>query len=90
MSNPLVWNTSIGAPATAEVVEGYAEGHNKQAMVFGAEGADFRVQIGADASENGGELVYEGTTATFTGLQGKKVSVWTATADAPYSAREIQ
>lgn len=79
-------NGTIQDASTAQ--DAVAANNGYVAVVIQAVGGDLRVNVGADASGAAGETVYDGTSSTFTCLNGQRISVWSTTDAMTYSIRQ--
>ena len=81
-------NGSIASGGTAQ--NALAEGHNFQSVVFqNVSDEDMTVAVNATAAAGtSGEVVYSESSAVFTNLNGKKLSVVSATTGKKYVIRE--
>lgn len=80
---PIITNGTADTTAT----DALAAGHNYDAVVIQALANNIIVNIDANAAVGAGETVFANTSATFTNLKGRRVSVYAASATS-YSIRE--
>jgi hypothetical protein len=78
----------INATETGVASDALAEGHFYVGCVIRAVGADLYFQIDGTASAASGELIPSNTSATINNLNGKRLSLFSATST-PYTLRPI-